>query len=121
MKKTLLALVVSLSCFGQVPAHPRLWKSQLDYLRTVASKRSGPDYAAYQAMKAEADGLGAVESFTVTAATHGNPTILTIAETFTPQAGWNEPNFAVAGIGTGGDCWHGNGSKYMRGFAGSPW
>jgi hypothetical protein len=71
------------------------------------------DYALYRAAKAEADrylpggdyGNGFTQ-LTVTAATPGYPTILTVAETITPQYG--DADFAVGGIGTPGDCWNSN-------------
>jgi len=103
------------------PAHPRLWKPQLNYLATVASNPSSPDYPAYQAFLAEANRYvnggsqsGGVMSMTITAATHGNPTILTVTEPVT----WTESNFAVGWIGTPGDCW--NNINYQIGNPSTP-
>jgi hypothetical protein len=80
----------------------------------VAAKRKGPDYAAYLALKAETDNNylpgqpygGGFQQLTVTNATPGYPTILTVVETITNQYGDN--NFSVGGIGSPGDCWNAN-------------
>lgn len=121
MRTLCILLAISVAAFGY-PAHPRLWTSQLTYLATVAANPSSPDYAAYQAMITEANtfvpcfgtptaGCGTrvgVMSITITAATHGNPTLLTVAETI--NSNYSDPDFTVAGIGTPGDCWNGNGA-----------
>src|ERR1017187_7473581 len=127
MKKLLLPFIIPIMCLGQsYPAHPRLWKPQLDYLATVAANPASPDYAMYQNAIAEANryvpcfgtptlncGVSAngVASVTVTGAHHGYPTILTVSETITTA--WGDTNFAVSGIGTPGDCWNANPTPYI--------
>src|ERR1017187_10713683 len=112
MRTLLLSLPIPIMCLGQsFPAHPRLWKPQLDYLATVATNPASPDYAMYQKAIAEANMFvpcfgtpttncgtiaSGVASLTVTHAQHGYPTILTVAETVSST--WNDRNFALGGI-----------------------
>src|ERR1039458_1862320 len=106
IQRVLWVIVLPGSCLAQYPAHPRLWKPQLDRLATVSANRRSPDQAQYQKFLADANtlvGRGArsagVMSMTITAATHGNPTLLAVTETVS----WNDGDFAVAGIT--GSCW----------------
>jgi len=122
MNKTLLALILPGVCFAQIPVHPRLWKPQLDRLVAVAANAGSPDYPAYQAFIAEANRYvsggsqsGGVMSMTITAATHGNPTLLAVTE----AVSWSESNFAVGWIGTPGGCW--NNINYSIGNGVTPW
>jgi hypothetical protein len=123
--KKLLMLLIPVVLLGQTyPAHPRLWKAQIDYLKTVGANPSSPDYPLYQKAISEANlyipcfGTPTINCGTitngvvglkVTNATHGFPTILTVQ-----QAGsggnintqWGDANFAVGGIGAGDNCWN---------------
>jgi len=104
--RVLWAVVLPSSCLGQYPAHPRLFKPQLIRLAAIATNKTSPEQPQYQAFLAEANRFvstgpqaAGVMSITITAATHGNPTMLTVAE----PVSWNDVNFSVGGIT--GSCW----------------